>query len=293
VQVDGQQLAAFAAVIELGSFDAAAERLHVTPSAISQRVKALEQRVGQVLVVREKPCTATSAGVPLLRLAAQTALLEAEALAEMGGVEGVAARIALAVNADSMSTWFTGVFTELDGVVLDIRIEDQDHSTRLLREGVVMGAVTTERHAVPGCRVQSLGVMRYVPMASREYVKQYLPDGFTVHAAANAPSLAWNRDDALQDMLVRKVFRRDIKRPQHFVPTAEGFGAAVRHGLGWGMFPDSLAAPHLADGSFVRVSDAHLDVPLYWQCWKLDSPILEKVTDAVRSAASGVTRRQR
>ena len=293
MQVDGQQLAAFAAVIELGSFDAAAERLHVTPSAISQRVKALEQRVGQVLVVREKPCTTTSAGVPLLRLAAQTALLEAEALAEMGGGEGVAARIALAVNADSMSTWFTGVFTELDGVVLDIRIEDQDHSTRLLREGVVMGAVTTERRPVPGCRVQPLGVMRYVPLASREYIKRYLPDGFTVHAVANAPSLAWNRDDALQDMLVRKVFRRDIKRPQHFVPTAEGFGAAVRHGLGWGMFPDSLAAPHLADGSFVRVSDAHLDVPLYWQCWKLDSPILEKVTDAVRSAASGVTRRQR
>src|ERR1044072_1772602 len=119
VQVDGQQLAAFAAVIELGSFDAAAERLHLAPSAVSQRIKALEQRVGQVLVVREKPCTATAAGVPLLRLAAQTALLEAEALAEMGGGKGVAARIALAVNADSMSTWFTGVFTELDGVVLD------------------------------------------------------------------------------------------------------------------------------------------------------------------------------
>jgi LysR family transcriptional regulator (chromosome initiation inhibitor) len=84
-----------------------------------------------------------------------------------------------------------------------------------------MGAVTTERRPVPGCRVQPLGVMRYVPMASREYVKRYLPDGFTVHAVANAPSLAWNRDDALQDMLVRKVFRRDIKRPQHFVPTAK------------------------------------------------------------------------
>jgi LysR family transcriptional regulator, chromosome initiation inhibitor len=293
VQVDGQQLAAFAAVIELGSFDAAAERLHVTPSAVSQRIKALEQRVGQVLVVREKPCTATSAGVPLLRLAAQTALLEAEALAEMGGVEGMAARIALAVNADSMSTWFTGVFTELDDVVLDIRIEDQDHSTRLLREGVVMGAVTTERHPVAGCRVQPLGVMRYVPMASREFVKRYLPDGFTAHAATGTPSLAWNRDDALQDMLVRRVFRRDIKRPQHFVPTAEGFGAAVHAGLGWGMFPDSLAAPRLREGSLVRISNAHLDVPLYWQCWKLDSSIVEKVTAAVRSAASILSRRQR
>jgi LysR family transcriptional regulator (chromosome initiation inhibitor) len=286
VRVDGQQLAAFAAVIEHGSFDAAAAHLHVTPSAVSQRIKALEQSVGQVLVVREKPASPTAAGIPLLRLAAQTALLESEALSEMGGGEGAAPRIAVAVNADSMATWFTGVFAALDDVLFDVRIEDQDHSARLLREGVVMGAVTTERTPVPGCRVQSLGVMRYAPVASRAYIKRYLPDGFTAQAAAEAPSLAWNRDDALQDMLVRKVFRRDIRRPQHFIPTAEGFGAAVLAGLGWGMFPDSLAAPHLADGSFVRLSDAHLDVPLYWQCWKLDSPIVTRITDAVCSVAT-------
>ena len=291
MRVDGQQPAAFAAaVVEHGSFDAAAERLHVTPSAVSQRIKALEQRVGQVLVVREKPCTATAAGVPLLRLAAQTALLEAEALAEMGGGDGSSPRIAVAVNADSMSTWFTGVFDALDDVLFDIRIEDQDHSARLLREGVVMGAVTTERVPVAGCRVQPLGVMRYVAVASKAYIKRYLPDGFTAHAVALAPSLAWNRDDALQDMLVRKVFRRDIRRPQHFVPTAEGFGAAVLGGLGWGMFPDSLAAPRLAGGSFVRVSDVHLDVPLYWQCWKLDSTIVARITDAVRAAAGALRR---
>jgi LysR family transcriptional regulator (chromosome initiation inhibitor) len=291
-RLGADQLAALAAVVEFGSFDAAAERLHVTPSAVSQRIKALEQRVGQVLVVREKPCRATAAGVPLLRLAAQTALLEVEALAEMGASDGAAARIAVAVNADSMATWFTGVFEVLDEVLLDIRIEDQDHSTRLLREGVVMGAVTTERHPVSGCRVQPLGVMRYVPVASPAYVKRYLPDGFTARAVAEAPSIEWNRDDALQDMLVRKVFRRDVGRPQHFVPTAEGFGAAVRSGSGWGMFPESIATPHLRDGSFVRVCDAHLDVPLYWQCWKLDTPIVTRITDAVRSAASKLTGRR-
>jgi LysR family transcriptional regulator (chromosome initiation inhibitor) len=292
VRIDSRQLAAFAAVIADGSFDAAADRLHVTPSAVSQRIKALEQRVGQVLVVREKPCTATTAGVPLLRLAAQTALLEAEALAEMGG-GGALPRIALAVNADSMSTWFTGVFTKLDDVLFDIRIEDQDHSARLLREGVVMGAVTTERTPVTGCRVQPLGVMRYIPVASKAYVKRYLPDGFTTHAAAEAPSLAWNRDDALQDQLVRRVFRRDIRRPQHFVPTAEGFGAAVRAGLGWGMFPDTLAAAHIRDGSFVRIADAHLDVPLFWQCWKLDSAIVNRITAVVRTAAAELHPRTR
>jgi LysR family transcriptional regulator, chromosome initiation inhibitor len=291
VKVDGQQLAAFAAVIEHGSFDAAAERLHVTPSAVSQRIKTLEQRVGQVLVIREKPCTATAVGIPLLRLAAQTALLEAEALAEMGGGEGSAPRIALAVNADSMSTWFSRVFEVLDGVLFDIRIEDQDHSARLLREGAVMGAVTTERTPVAGCRVQSLGVMRYVPVASKSYIKRHFPDGFTAHAAAEAPSLAWNRDDALQDDLVRKAFRRSVARPVHFVPTAEGFGAAVLAGLGWGMYPDSLAAPRLRDGSFVQIADIHLDVPLYWQCWKLDSPLVKTFTDVVTSAAADLPSR--
>lgn len=56
-RLGADQLAALAAVIECGSFDAAADRLHVTPSAVSQRIKALESRVGQVLVVRDKPCT--------------------------------------------------------------------------------------------------------------------------------------------------------------------------------------------------------------------------------------------
>jgi LysR family transcriptional regulator (chromosome initiation inhibitor) len=292
-QLDGPRLAALAAVVELGSFDAAAERLHVTSSAVSQRIKALEQQVGQVLVVREKPCRATSAGVPLLRLAAQTAMLESEALAETVGGSVQQTRIAVAVNADSMSTWFTAVFGQLPDVLFDIRIEDQDHSARLLREGAVMGAVTTERRPVPGCRVQSLGVMRYVPVASAAYVERYLPQGFTAEAAATAPSLAWNRDDALQDMLVRGAFRRSIARPVHYVPTAEGFGAAVRAGLGWGMYPERLAAAAIADGSFVRVSDVHLDVPLFWQCWKIDSPTVKSITDAVRSAASNLRRHRK
>lgn len=283
MRIDGQQLAAFAAVVELGSFDAAAHRLHVTPSAISQRIKALEQRVGQVLVVREKPCTATAAGVPLLRLAAQTALLESETLAEMGGGSTHRTRIALAVNADSMATWFTGVFAAAAEFLFDIRIEDQDLSARLLREGVVMGAVTTEQRPVPGCRVHPLGAMRYVPVASAEYVRRYLPDGFTRDAAPEAPSLSWNRDDALQDQLVRKVFRKVIVRPTHYIPTAEGFGAAVRAGLGWGMYPEELV-----DDDFVRITDQFLDVPLYWQCWKLDSPMVETITAAVRAAAGNL-----
>ena len=157
---------------------------------MSQRIKALEQRVGQVLVVREKPCTATAACVPLLRLAAQTALLEAEALAEMGGSDGTGrANCVGGQRRFDGDVVHRGVFETLDDVPFDIRIEDQDHSARLLREGVVMGAVTTERTPLPGCRVQPLGVMRYIPVANKSYIKRYLTDGFTGHAVAAAPVL--------------------------------------------------------------------------------------------------------
>ena len=133
--------------------------------------------------------------------------------------------------------------------------------------------------------MHSLGAMRYVAVGSEDYVERYLSSGFTAQAAGLAPSLAWNRDDALQDRLVRKVFRKDIARPTHYIPTAEGFGAAVRAGLGWGMFPDSLV-----DASLTLVTGVYLDVPLYWQCWKLDSAIVDTVTDAVRSAAASLRR---
>ncbi|MBJ7339588.1 LysR family transcriptional regulator ArgP [Mycolicibacterium sp.] len=291
MSLDARQLAAFAAVVELGSFDAAASRLHVTPSAISQRIKALEHDVGQVLVRREKPCAPTDAGVPLLRLAAQTALLESEALAEMGGGQRERTRVALAVNADSMSTWFTALFARLPDVLFEIRIEDQDHSARLLREGAVMGAVTTERTPVSGCRVQPLGVMRYLPVASPGFVERHLGQGFTAAAAATAPSLAWNREDALQDMMMRKAFRRVVTRPVHRVPTAEGFRAAVLADMGWAMYPEQSAARELADGAFVRIARMHLDVPLFWQCWKLNSLVVDAVTEAVHSAAASLRRR--
>jgi LysR family transcriptional regulator (chromosome initiation inhibitor) len=149
-----------------------------------------------------------------------------------------------------------------------------------------MGAVTTERTPVPGCRVQALGVMRYVPVASPTFAERHFTEGFTAKTVAASPSLAWNRDDALQDNLVRKAFRRDVPRPVHYVPTAEGFRAAVLAGLGWGMYPEQLATPAQADGSFVRVCGVHLDVPLYWQCWKLDSPLVRSVSDAVAGAAA-------
>ncbi|WP_255795683.1 LysR family transcriptional regulator ArgP [Mycobacteroides abscessus] len=290
MSLDSQQLVAFAAVVDEGSFDAAARRLMITPSAVSQRVKALERSVGQVLVRREKPCVATDAGTSLMRLAAQIGTLEREALQEMGG--GVPIRVAIAVNADSFGTWMGSVVSQIpDGVLINIRIEDQDHSAELLRAGVVMAAVTTEPRPIAGCRSESLGAMRYFGMASPEYVERHLPDGLLdsgIDKVRQAPLIRWDRRDALQDQFLRKLFRRDVVVAGHCVPTTVGFTAALRAGLGWGMMPEQLDREGLVELAPGR----YLDVPLYWQHWKFESSTLSAITSAVREAAT-VLRRSR
>jgi LysR family transcriptional regulator (chromosome initiation inhibitor) len=288
--IDRNQLAALAAVVEFGSFDIAAGQLHVTPSAVSQRIKALELRMGQVLVVRVNPCRPTPAGTPLVRLATQVALLESDAIAEASGGPTDPLRAAVAVNADSMATWFTTALEQLPDILWDIRIEDEGHSARLLHEGAVIGAVTTDRTPVAGCQMQSLGMLRYVPAARPEYIKRCFPQGFSAQAVASAPSLAWAHDDALQDKFIRKIFHRPIARQVKYVPTTEGIGAALRSGLGWAMYPEQLAAPSLADGSLVPLCPQHLDIALFWQCWKLDTPTIAALTQAVQSAATNLRR---
>ncbi len=288
------QVLALAAVVETGSFDAAAERLGVTPSAVSQRIKALERQVGSVVVRRARPCTATEAGVPLVRLATQWAQLEEQARAELGladGGPGARPRLALAVNADSLSTWFPPALADAAAhAVVEVHREDQDHSGRLLRDGTVMAAVTADPTPVQGCATRRLGAMRYVAVATPAYVARHLPEGPTADALAVAPALGFNRKDALQHRFLEDVTGRRLDPPVHLLPSSWGYAELLRHGVAWGMLPDGAAAPDLAAGRLVPlVADRTLDVPLFWQHWRIASPALERLTTAVvRAAARGL-----
>lgn len=286
--LDSAQLSAFAAVIDEGSFERAAAVLHVTRSAVSQRVKLLEERVGQVLVRRASPCVPTEAGQALYRHAREVALSEADALAAVAGSPHTATRLAIGVNADSLATWFPYAMAQAaedQRITFDIHVEDQDHSTDLLREGRVMAAVTADPQPVQGCRVLPLGVLRYRALASPDFLARHFADG--VHAAAlhAAPMLVFNRKDALQDRFVRRITRRQLSPPIHWLPEAHAFVAAARLGLGWGMAPDVMARPDLRAGTLAElIPGKPVDVPLYWQCWRLNVQALTRMTAAVQAA---------
>ncbi|MFD9333203.1 LysR family transcriptional regulator ArgP [Streptomyces sp. NPDC060028] len=292
------QVRTLLAVVDEGTFDAAAAALHVTPSAVSQRVKALEQRTGRVLLMRTKPVRATESGEVVIRFARQLARLERDARDELGMAAGLGpVRLPMAVNADSLATWFLPALTRVPQdppICFELHREDEGHTTALLREGQVMAAVTSQPEPVAGCTVRPLGRARYLPVANPDFAARHLA-GPVERDLRQAPAIVFDRRDLLQDVFVRSLTGdpgATASAVRHQVPTSEGFCDAVVAGLGWGLVPESQAGPLVRSGALaVIVPGRPLDVPLYWQQWKLDSPTLVAVAAVIAEAAAGALRR--
>ncbi len=287
--LDYALLCALAAVIRTGSFERAAQQLHITPSAVSQRVKLLEERVGAVLVVRGTPCTGTPGGQRLCQHVEQVALLESELGDDLPGIRhaGPPVTMRLAVNADSLATWFVAAMAESQDCLFDLVLDDQEHSADWLRRGEVLAAVTSSPKPVQGCDSTPLGALRYIATASPAFVRRYFADGVDEAALARAPRLTFNAKDRLQTQWTRQVFGTDILSDSHWLPSSQAFIDAALAGLGWGMNPAILAAEHLRSGRLVAViPDQPLDVPLFWQRSRIASRRLDGITRSVLRAAS-------
>jgi LysR family transcriptional regulator, chromosome initiation inhibitor len=281
MDLDLAQLRALDATVTAGTLDGAARALHLTPSAISQRLKALEAATGRVLLVRSKPVRVTESGQPVLRLARQLALLTADAGRELADAGPVTLPIAL--NADSMATWVLPALAPLAGEhVFDLHRADEEDTATLLREGRVTAAVTSAADPVPGCTVTRLGSMRYRPLATAAFTARWFPDGVSAEALERAPVVVFDRRDDLQHRYLR---RRDVDPaapPVHHVPASADHLNAVRLGFGWGMVPAQQEPP----GGLVELdAGGAVDVVLHWQQWKLRSPTLDRVADALLTAA--------
>ena len=291
--LDYGALAALAAVSREGSFERAALSLNVTPSAISQRIKLLEEKLGAVLVRRGQPAEATEYGRVLCRHFDAVMTLEGELTEIVPGLGGAALHpvtIPVAVNADSLDAWFLeamAAFTRATGHLVEIKVDDQDHTAEWLRRGEVMAAITSEEKPVQGCKVRPLGALVYRATASPDFMQRHFPDGVTREALASAPALCFNRKDRLQDLWLEQSFGGNIARPVNWVPSPHGFVIACRLGIGWGCNPEALVADDLRTGALVELmKDSPLNIPLYWQASRLSSRLLEKLGSAVREAAS-------
>ncbi|MEH7828346.1 LysR family transcriptional regulator ArgP [Gemmobacter denitrificans] len=280
--LDYPQLLALATVHRRGSFDLAAAQLGLTPSAISQRVKALEERMGTLVIRRGQPCSATEAGLRLIRHLEEVVLMEAAL--DLPGQAPAITRIA--VNADSLATWVIPALAETDGLLFDIVIDDQDVSQDWLARGEVAGAITASSGPLQGCDCLPLGTLRYLATASPGFVARWLPDGPTPAAMTRAPALTFNDKDRLQARWLRRALGPGLAFPSHRLASSQGFVDAALAGLGWGMNPLPLVADHLAAGRLVElIPDTELDIPLFWQFARRNAPALAPLTRALHLAA--------
>ncbi|WP_170478724.1 LysR family transcriptional regulator ArgP [Ruegeria arenilitoris] len=290
MRFDPHLLSALSAILRHGSFEAAASELAVTPSAISQRIKALEDRVGASLIQRGNPCSGTPTGLRIARHAEDIGLLEAQLTRELAlETSPGAARVRIAVTADSLATWFIDAMAKVDGMLFDLVIDNQDYSAAWLRRGEVSAAISVGGHAVSGCDTFSLGSLRYLPTASPDFIRKWFAVGVTPVTLAKAPCLIFNPKDKLQSTWIEAQTGTRISPPSHFLPSSQGFVDAAIAGVGWGMNPEVLVRPMLKDGRLCElVPGKPLDIPLTWQVGRILAPALTSLTRAVRQAAAQI-----
>ncbi|MBY4606607.1 LysR family transcriptional regulator ArgP [Rhizobium sp. 9T] len=292
--LDYPALRAVATVVQTGSFERAATVLNVTPSAVSQRVKQIEERLGVVLVVRGTPCTATEKGEWLCRHMENVGMLEAELFGQLPALVDPneprqRVTLQIATNADSLGTWFVeamSTFARNSSYLLNIAVDDQDHTAEWLQRGRVIAAVTSLEKPIRSCRRFALGVLRYHATATPDFIARNFPQGVTAEAIRNAPALTFSQKDRLQSTWVRHTFGRDLDYPTHWLPSPQSFVEATLSGMGWGMNPIQLIREHLVSGRLVElVADTPLDVPLFWQINRFAADRLAELTREVISVA--------
>ncbi|MGB7755242.1 MAG: LysR family transcriptional regulator ArgP [Salinisphaera sp.] len=289
MQLDSAQLTALLAVLRHGSFERAARALHVTPSAVSQRIARLEDHLGLVLIARGAPCKATPHGERLARHAEAVALAEHDTLERLGVVvaDETWPVVRVAVNADSLATWFVDALSDLQSMRVDVIIDHEDHSADWLRRGEVMAAVTAESQPIGGCNQRRLGRLRYRATAAPEFVARHFADGVTAAALRTAPALSFNTLDRLQARWAAHYVAPVEPGIGHRLPSAHAFVEAALAGVGWGLNPEVLVADALADGRLSElVADTPFDVPLVWHHVRRLETILAPLTDAVTAAAA-------
>jgi LysR family transcriptional regulator (chromosome initiation inhibitor) len=292
MKIDPRRSEAFVAAIDSGSLEQAAVRLNITPSAVSQRIAALEQEMGTPLLVRTRPCRPTAPGMRLLQFLRRRALLEQEYLTELDEDTGPV-RVALAVNNDTLATWLLPALAPVlieESLLVEFVLDNQGHTFSLLEQGQAVACIATESEPMRGCTVSPLGLMRYRMVAAPSFARRCFPDGLQREAARRAPVMVFDRKDTLQtQFLLQHLGLPDGAYPFHYVPASETFAQAIRLGLGYGMLPLEQCAGMLASGELVDLAPAlHADVPLYWHAWRIQPARLERMGAALVKAARAV-----
>ncbi|WP_100639957.1 LysR family transcriptional regulator ArgP [Marinobacter salexigens] len=287
--IDYKLLEALATVVEAGGFERAGAVLGLSQSAVSQRIRTLEIRIGQPVLLRSPVLRATPAGQQLLNHVQQVQLLERDLAKSLPTLSEPAARLRIALNADSLATWWAdaiGPLSNNEDLLLDLVVEDQDIALRRMREGDVAACLCSSSQPVAGARCIYLGTMTYLPLATPEYKRKYFSQGFNEHSLQAAPAIIYGPNDKLQHRFLAESGYHGTFG-YHLCPSSEGFVKLALAGMGYGMIPEIQAQREIKNGQLVSIAPGRsLEVKLYWHFWRHSGRIMEQLTRALKGASA-------
>ena len=287
---DYKLLSALAAVVEQAGFERAAQILGLSQSAVSQRIKLLEARIGQPVLIRATPPSPTEIGRRLLNHVQQVRLLERDLQSAVPALdeEGLPERLRIALNADSLATWWATAVSDFcadQHLLLDLVVEDQTVGLKRMRAGEVAACLCASERPVAGARSVLLGAMRYRALASPAFVERHFPDGVRADLLPRTPALVFGPDDFLQHRYLAAL-GVDGSFEHHLCPSSEGFIRLIEAGLGWGLVPELQVREQLANGVLGELlPDKPIDVPLYWHHWRNGGQLLGQLTEHLSRSA--------
>jgi|SRR3989338_514831 len=288
------QLEALEAVAKERSFQKAAGSLFISQSAISQRIRQLELSVGQPVLVRSPVIQPTLIGQQLLAHLRQVRLLEGS-LKEKLPFQKRGAQfqsIAIALNTESLSTWFIGAIRSVaieQKILLELLIDDQDRTINYLRTGKVWGCVTSVAQPPHGCISTFLGEMIYKCVATPQFVKKYFTKGINGKTLLNAPAAIYGEYDEMHDAYLGHLFKtyKNGRPKQHFVPSPQGLVQFAVEGLAFALLPSLSVDTFLKQEKLVNLlHDKPLKLKLYWQMQELQTEVTEKISKAIVTYAT-------
>ena len=285
--LDYKLIHALDTVLTEQSFESAALALNITQSAISQRIKQLEQLVAKPVLIRSQPLQATATGQKLLAHFRKVRQLEYDLAGDiMPDSAPSSIPISIAVNADTLASWFIEALTPLlktQPIELNIQVTNEVDTQKLLKKGEVLAAISSQKQSFSGVKVEYIGTLDYILCANQDYINKYFKGGLTIENLNKAPCIDYDQRDKMHSDYLKKHFAiEQAIYPCHRIRSSEVVVTMALAGLAYALIPTTQADEHLASGALINLApDKHLKMPLYWHSWALERGVQKLITKTI------------
>ena len=282
--IDYKLLKALDAVLLEQNFERAAARLHVTQSAISQRIKLLENQLGQPLLIRAQPLQPTQLGQQLLGHYQRVLQLETELTNQLSSDTQQAQTMPIAVNADSLSSWFIPALAPLlqkEKIELNLYVEDESRTWERMRSGEALACVTSKAEGIAGSKSTFLGYMEYFCVATPTFMQRYFSEGINKKTLSQAPATAFDQHDDIHLQFLRDHFDLQLGQyPCHTIRSSEAFVDLTLASGAYSLNSRFLIEKYLKTGELINLlPEYQVKVPLYWHHWQLAGKLMTQLTE--------------